>query len=134
AQANSRHGSDLRGNPGGAGQNGDAPREMEPGAASRSYQGLDCTVPRRGGRARRRSGGRKGTGAGGGVAKDGEGFTGGDPDISQGLKQAWSDHENWPAGLRQQAAPFADKRIWEFIGARDAVWGAIRRMRPSVRR
>jgi len=45
-----------------------------------------------------------------------EGFTGGDPDLSAGLRKAWADHEHWPAGLQQQAAPFSDRRVWDFIG------------------
>jgi DNA-binding transcriptional MerR regulator len=45
-----------------------------------------------------------------------ESFTGGDRDIGAGLKKAWSDREHWPATLQQQAAPFGNPRVWEFIG------------------
>ena len=43
-------------------------------------------------------------------------FTGGDLDISAGLKKAWAGHEHWPAALQQQAAAFSDQRVWDFIG------------------
>ena len=45
-----------------------------------------------------------------------EAFTGGDRDISEGLGKAWADRENWSPTLQQQSAPFANKRIWEFMG------------------
>jgi MerR family transcriptional regulator, thiopeptide resistance regulator len=45
-----------------------------------------------------------------------EGFTGGDREVSTGLKKAWGDRDNWPPTMQQQSAPFADKRIWEFMG------------------
>jgi DNA-binding transcriptional MerR regulator len=44
-----------------------------------------------------------------------EGFTGGDREISSGLKNAWADRDNWSATMQRQTAPFADKRIWEFM-------------------
>jgi DNA-binding transcriptional MerR regulator len=45
-----------------------------------------------------------------------EGFTGGDPQIGAGLKKVWTDQANWPGTMKAQAAPFADKRIWDFMG------------------
>jgi DNA-binding transcriptional MerR regulator len=45
-----------------------------------------------------------------------EAFTGRDRDISEGVGKAWADRENWSPTLRQQSAPFADRRIWEFMG------------------
>ena len=44
-----------------------------------------------------------------------EGFTGGDPDVSRGLGKAWADRANWPAGMKEQSAPFANPKVWEFI-------------------
>jgi hypothetical protein len=32
-----------------------------------------------------------------------ESFTGGDPEVGAGLKKAWSDREQWPSTLQQQA-------------------------------
>ena len=31
-----------------------------------------------------------------------EGFTGGDPEIQNGLNKVWADQENWPASERQR--------------------------------
>lgn len=45
-----------------------------------------------------------------------ESFTGGDAEVSAGLKKVWADRQNWPATLQQQAAPFMDPKVWEFIG------------------
>jgi len=42
-------------------------------------------------------------------------FTGGNADIADGLKKAWTDRENWPATLRQASEPFSDQRVWAFI-------------------
>jgi MerR family transcriptional regulator, thiopeptide resistance regulator len=44
-----------------------------------------------------------------------EGFTGGDASISQGLGKAWADRGNWPGQMKQQSAPFANPKVWEFI-------------------
>jgi DNA-binding transcriptional MerR regulator len=44
-----------------------------------------------------------------------EGFTGGDPSISQGLGKAWADRGDWSGQLKEQTAPFANPKIWEFI-------------------
>lgn len=44
-----------------------------------------------------------------------EGFTGGDPAVSAGLGKVWADQGNWPDPMKQQAAPFANKKVWEFM-------------------
>jgi DNA-binding transcriptional MerR regulator len=53
------------------------------------------------------------------------GFTGGDPEISSGLKKLYTDRANWPAQMHEQMAPFSDRRVWEFMG-RATQCGAIR--------
>jgi len=42
-------------------------------------------------------------------------FTGGNQAIKEGLGRAWGDRGNWSAAMQQNAAPFSDPRIWEFI-------------------
>ncbi len=42
-------------------------------------------------------------------------FTGGSKQIEQGVGKVWADRANWPSGMKEQAAPFMDKRIWDFI-------------------
>jgi DNA-binding transcriptional MerR regulator len=42
-------------------------------------------------------------------------FTGGNQAITEGLGRAWGDRGNWSAAMKQNAAPFSDPRIWEFI-------------------
>jgi DNA-binding transcriptional MerR regulator len=44
-----------------------------------------------------------------------EGFTGGDPQVSQGLGKVWADRANWPGSMKEQSAPFVNPKIWEFI-------------------
>jgi DNA-binding transcriptional MerR regulator len=44
-----------------------------------------------------------------------EGFTGGDPELSKGVGKAWADRGNWSAGMKEQSAPFANPKVWEFI-------------------
>jgi DNA-binding transcriptional MerR regulator len=44
-----------------------------------------------------------------------EGFTKGDPDITQGVKNLYADQANWPASFQQQAKPFMNKEVWAFI-------------------
>jgi len=44
-----------------------------------------------------------------------EGFTGGDPEITQGVARAWADRANWPPEAQEQARPFIDKEVWSFI-------------------
>jgi len=43
------------------------------------------------------------------------GFTGGDPELSRGVGNAWADRANWPAATQEQSAPFANPKVWEFI-------------------
>jgi MerR family transcriptional regulator, thiopeptide resistance regulator len=42
-------------------------------------------------------------------------FTGGNREIEEGLGRAWEDRDNWSDARKQQAAPFGDPRVWEFI-------------------
>lgn len=35
-----------------------------------------------------------------------EGFTGGDPEVTQGLSKMWADKANWPANVKRQSEPF----------------------------
>jgi DNA-binding transcriptional MerR regulator len=44
-----------------------------------------------------------------------EAFTGRDPEVSRGLGKAWADCGNWPGGMKEQTAPFANPKVWEFI-------------------
>lgn len=50
-----------------------------------------------------------------------EGFTGGDPDITEGLKSLDRDRANWPAAAQQQMAPFDCKDAGAFINKALAV-------------
>ena len=43
-------------------------------------------------------------------------FTGGDPEVSAGLRNAWSDRPNWPDTVQRQTAAFSDRQVWDFIG------------------
>lgn len=44
-----------------------------------------------------------------------EGFTGGDPEVANGLGKLWQDKANWPAQAQQQAQPYGNPKVWEFI-------------------
>ena len=44
-----------------------------------------------------------------------EGFTGGDPQVTQGLASLYADRANWPEQGRQQMAPFMKPGVWDFI-------------------
>jgi hypothetical protein len=44
-----------------------------------------------------------------------EGFTGGDPGITQGVKNLYADQANWPASFQEQAKPFMKKEVYSFI-------------------
>jgi len=44
-----------------------------------------------------------------------EGFTQGDPDLTQSVKNAWSDYANWPAEAKQQSAQFHKPEVWSFM-------------------
>ena len=55
-----------------------------------------------------------------------EGFTGGDPDVTQGLAKMWKDQANWPDHARQQAAQAPIRpEVWSFIG-KALGWGKPR--------
>ena len=43
-------------------------------------------------------------------------FTGGDPEISTGLRKLYADQGNWPGDFREQMKPFLKQEVWEFIG------------------
>ena len=45
-----------------------------------------------------------------------EGFTGGDRGIQSGLNKLWADRKGWPPGARKKMAPFADRKVWAFMG------------------
>ena len=42
-------------------------------------------------------------------------FTGGNPEVTQGLNKLHADRANWPESARRQMAPFGDQRVWEFM-------------------
>jgi TipAS antibiotic-recognition protein len=42
-------------------------------------------------------------------------FTGGNPEIKDGIGRAWQDRDNWSEERKKQAEPFSDPRVWEFI-------------------
>ncbi len=44
-----------------------------------------------------------------------EGFTKRDPDLTLAVSSAWKDYGNWPAEARQQAAPFRNQEVWDFM-------------------
>lgn len=44
-----------------------------------------------------------------------EGFTGGNPEVSQGLNKLYADRPNWPESAKQQMAPFSNPRVWEYM-------------------
>jgi DNA-binding transcriptional MerR regulator len=45
-----------------------------------------------------------------------EGFTGGDPEITQGVGKLWADHANWPDHAKRWSQPFRITReMWDFI-------------------
>jgi DNA-binding transcriptional MerR regulator len=43
------------------------------------------------------------------------GFTGGDPEISQGLGKLYQDRANWPAAAKDRMEPYSNPKVWEFI-------------------
>lgn len=43
-----------------------------------------------------------------------EGFTGGDPEVTAGLRALYADRGNWPAGLEREVAPYQSE-AWAFI-------------------
>jgi len=44
-----------------------------------------------------------------------EEFTGGDGEVTAGAAKVWPDRPNWPTGFQQQAAPFSNQKVWEFM-------------------
>lgn len=50
-------------------------------------------------------------------------FTGGNQSIKDGLGRAWSDRDNWSPAMKQNAAPFSDPRVWDFIRRAGAARG-----------
>lgn len=42
-------------------------------------------------------------------------FSGGNPQIEQGVGKLWADRQHWPVDMTQQSEPFMDPRVWEFI-------------------
>ncbi len=45
-----------------------------------------------------------------------EGFTGGDAEISAGLRRLYADQANWPAEAQEQMKPFRKPAVWKFMG------------------
>jgi len=45
-----------------------------------------------------------------------EGFTGGDAEITSGLRKLYADRAEWPGQFQQQMAPFSNPKVWEFMG------------------
>lgn len=43
------------------------------------------------------------------------GFTGGNPEVAQGLNRMYADQANWPESAKQQMTPFSNPRVWEFM-------------------
>jgi len=44
-----------------------------------------------------------------------EAFTGGDREVSAGLRRLYADQPNWPQHARDQMAPFSNKAVWDYI-------------------
>lgn len=42
-------------------------------------------------------------------------FTGGDPQVAQGLNKLWADKANWPQPAQQKMQPWGDPAVWEFV-------------------
>jgi len=51
-------------------------------------------------------------------------FTGGNPQIAEGLGRAWQDREHWSGTMKKVSEPFGDPRVWEFIRRAGAARGA----------
>jgi len=49
------------------------------------------------------------------------GFTGGDAQITEGVKELYNDRPNWPAGFQQKMVPFTNPKVWDFIHKANAV-------------
>jgi hypothetical protein len=44
-----------------------------------------------------------------------EGFTGGDREVTEGLKKVYADQANWPAAANEQMKPFRNPAVWAFM-------------------
>lgn len=44
-----------------------------------------------------------------------EGFTGGDPEITAGLKNLHADRANWPAEFQQKMTAYSNPKVWDFM-------------------
>jgi DNA-binding transcriptional MerR regulator len=44
------------------------------------------------------------------------GFAGGDREIGAGLNRLYAGRLNWPAQVQEQMAPYANPKVWEFMG------------------
>jgi hypothetical protein len=44
-----------------------------------------------------------------------EEFTGGDQEVSDGVKRLYADQANWPAAAQQQMKPFRNPAVWGFM-------------------
>ncbi len=44
-----------------------------------------------------------------------EGFTGGDAQITAGLKNLYADRPNWPVEFKQQMTPYSNAKVWDFM-------------------
>lgn len=42
-------------------------------------------------------------------------FTGGDPQVAQGLNKLYADRPNWPADVQQHMSAFSNPKVWEFM-------------------
>lgn len=42
-------------------------------------------------------------------------FTGGDPEITRGVKKLYADRANWPGDFKEQMKPFSNPAVWAFI-------------------
>ena len=42
-------------------------------------------------------------------------FTGGDPDVTSGMNNAWADRANWPVDMKEETAQFVDPEVWDFM-------------------
>jgi hypothetical protein len=45
-----------------------------------------------------------------------EEFTGGDREITAGVKNVWADRPNWPSEFQKQAASYSNPKVWEYMG------------------
>jgi DNA-binding transcriptional MerR regulator len=64
-----------------------------------------------------------------------EEFTGGDPEVTSGLKNLYRDSTNWPSQAKQQMQPFRITReVWAFINRALALWGGQSCPQPRFRR